>query len=259
MRPEGGHMRLHMLLAAVIATATATIAQAASIQPGSGASVSKTATGIYEIAVTNGSRATYRTLALVDQGRIIELHTRRGTTYLARKAGSPSVRVTSQKFNEMITIAGGINRDVNKLPAATRSSFMQKAGLGDSASGDGGSAPLQVPPTDGACPIGYEIHISFATGRKVITCRLAAGVMPEAGERPESLLAFVKSALRAGLEGLVAPAEARLAEIHYEFRIFMVLHVGITYLDADIGEFTALTMQVAGAEVTWLESAPAGD
>lgn len=250
-------MRFSTFLAAALALGTAAMAQAASIQPGSGASVSDQATGIYEIVVTTGSRATYRTLALLDRGQIIDLHTRRGTTYLARKAGSPAVRVTSQKFNEMITIAGGINKDVNKLPAATRDAFLQKAGLGGGASGGGGSAPLQVPPTDGACPIGYELHISFDTGRKVMTCRLAAGLLPESGTQPSSLMALARAALRAGLEALVTPAEARLAEIRYKFRI-LLFSVQVTYADADIGELSALTLEVAGAEVTWLESAPAG-
>jgi len=249
-------MRLNVHWAAVIATLAVAPAHAASIQPGSGASVSDRATGIYEIVVTSGSRGTYRTLALMDRGRVIELHTRSGTTYLARKAGSPAIRVTSQKFNEMITIAGGINKDVNKLPAATRDSFMQKAGLGGT-SGDGGSAPLEVPPTGTTCPIGYEFHISYESHRKVMTCRLATGLVPQEGAGHESLLALAKSVLRAGLDAVVAPAEARLAQIRYKFTIAL-LYVQVTYEEADISSMAALTLEVAGAEVTWLEPAPSG-
>jgi len=242
-----------LLFALLATTAIAVTAEAGVIEPGPGASVAATATGVYEIVITNGTRATYRTLALMDRGRIVEVHTRRGTNYLARTSGSPAVKVTSGKFNTLITIAGGVNRDVNKLPAATRDSFNQTAGLDGSGSsgGDSGPAPMEVAPANDTCPPGYELKLTFVAGRKQMVCRLATQVLPAIDRVESPLLARAWSGIRWAIEGLVAPAQARIDKIVVKLTVSGKSIT--TEFEENASYMATIRMTTPGGTITWQE------
>lgn len=144
------------------------------------------ATGIYRLAYLNSSGSQKETLALVKDGRIVELHSRttQQQSYLKREVRSKpaqAVNLGSSTFNQLISLAGGINKNVNSSSAATKQNFLNTAGLAG-ASG-GGSTPLVVPPEKGQCPFAYELKITFKDGRKHVECRLKAELSPKLIER----------------------------------------------------------------------------
>lgn len=167
-------------------------------------------TGVYRLAYLNSSGAQKETLALVHQGRVVEVHTRTAQqhAYLQRRVKSrpaKSVALASATFNQLITIAGGVNKNVNALPTATQQSFLKTAGLAGGSSG--GSTPLVVPPQNGQCPSAYELHITFKDGRKQVECRLKADL-------PRGLL----ERMLAWWDGIYRVAEAH-AYYEWQFKV----------------------------------------
>ncbi len=244
------------LKSAAIATILCTLLAAtgtsqATVQSGSGANAPANATGVYEIIIATGPKGNYRTLALVDRGRLVDVHTKRGATYLARKTGSPSIRLASKKFDELITIAGGINRNVNNMAGTTRNSFYQVAGL-TGAGEAAGQPPMQVPPENNACPLGYQPKLQFIDGRKQVQCVIVTMQSPRIHGDTDLLVATTGSAAVAVLDWFVPPAHARKAEIVIKVTIGWDGYVSFTYQD-DIGSGTELALRVAGATITWLD------
>lgn len=153
-------------------------------------------TGIYRLAYLNSGGAQKETLALVHQGRVVEVHTRRvqQQSYLQRKVQSrpaKSVNLASGTFNQLIAIAGGVNQNVSSSSPASQQNFLKTAGLAGSGSG-GGKTPPVVPATNGQCPFAYELHISFKDGRKQVECRLKADLPLDLIEQ---MFAWSKNAL----------------------------------------------------------------
>lgn len=147
-------------------------------------------TGIYRLAYVRNSNVAKETLTLVHQGQIKEIHTRtvESRSYLRRKVlkrPGGSVDLNPGTFDQLIRLAGGINRSVSSAPEATRQSFVRTAGLG----GGPGAAttPLVVPSQDGRCSASYEPHATFSGARKHLECRLKAERPLRVGER---LMAF---------------------------------------------------------------------
>lgn len=223
---------------------------AATIAAGSGANVPTTATGIYEIVVTTSQQAAYRTLALMHQGAIVEVHTRRDNAYLSRDAKSPAIKLSPARFTQLLSIAGGVNRDVNTMPAATRASFYAAANL--QGSGAANPPPSQLPPANGACPTGYELRlVPDGSGRKALKCVLLTHRQDAPSSTETRLAAALRGLLRAPLELLVPAAEARLAEIRRKVRVGPFT-VSVTVTE-DIGELTAIALEISGATVTWVD------
>lgn len=104
--------------------------QAATIRAGSGASPPAYATGVYEIAVVKDDAGRLqRMLALVHRGTLQELHSRGSVGYLRRATGSTPIRVSPGTYVKLLALAGGLNRDVNSLPLATRCEYYALARL----------------------------------------------------------------------------------------------------------------------------------
>lgn len=142
-------------------------------------------TGIYRLASLNSSGSHKEVLALVHQGRVLEVHARtvQRRQYLKRQvqARSAGVDLSPAAFDQLIGIAGGLNRSVALAPSSTRQAFLAAAGLAGTASS--GPKPLVVPPQGGQCPAAYEPHANFDGGRKNIECRLKAEAPRSLGDR----------------------------------------------------------------------------
>lgn len=181
---------------------------AVSISQGTGASlVTKQATGIYSVVILNKDGTTYTTLALFNKSKLLEAHTQRPGGWLPKKSGNSPKPLSPAQFQQLIGIAG-LNKDVEKLPAAKRSQFYQVAGL------SGGSTPassppaLEVPPgPNRQCPPGYELKLKKPGG---FTCRAITRRMDGLSDRFASLWNRL---------ALIPPAEAR------ELKTVMI-HVG---------------------------------
>ena len=170
-------------------------AQAAKIGAGSGASPTASVTGIYEIAVlTTDAGRRHKVLALVHKGGLWEVHVRGGTGYQRRVAGSAGIRVSPSTFDRLLSLAGGMNRDVNGLPFSTRCGFYRLAGLGISPQEQlswSCPVPLSIDgsvitqPTDSSnsassawdpiCPAGTEVRFSYAGGVLTFRCVSSSG------------------------------------------------------------------------------------
>lgn len=143
-------------------------------------------TGIYRLAYLKGSGRRKETLALVHQGRIVEVHTR---TAVARAYSRRQVQVrpadtkelSGETFNQLIVLAGGVNKNVAVATSSVQQSFLQTAGLGN-VNGNG-APPLVVPPQDGQCPPAYEPHMTFQDGHKQLDCRLTSEAPPSLSDR----------------------------------------------------------------------------
>lgn len=171
----------HSILFARIAAGTAlcaagVVAQAATILAGSGANPPATATGIYEIAVVKtDAKVVQSALALVHDGRLQEIHSRSSRGYQRRISGSATVRVSASTFSQLLTLAGGVNRNVDFLPLAARCQFYALAKLptpGMNCPTMNGLPALPAPetPPQMQCPDGYELEIATVNSFLILRC-----------------------------------------------------------------------------------------
>ena len=143
-------------------------------------------TGIYRLAYLNSGGRQKETLALVNQGRVVEVHTRtvQQHAYLNRKIQARpanTANLGSATFNQLISIAGGINHNVNNSTATVKQNFLKTAGQ---SSGGGGSLPMSVDPVNGKCPIAYELKVGMGpSGHKSLRCYLKTDLPPSLMER----------------------------------------------------------------------------
>lgn len=129
------------------------------VAQGSGAHlVTPQSTGIYVVAQLSRDARVSQSIALFHKGQMTEIHTRIvGGPYLTRKAGSTAIRIPTGTFNQLITVAGGLNVNVEQLPAAKRTQFYQLAGLSASHPSPP-PAPEVAPDAAGHCPHGYQLR-----------------------------------------------------------------------------------------------------
>lgn len=121
-------------IAVLLAVTTAAGALAAGeplFQPGPGlASLDSGATGVYELGSVRFGRESGRVHALVHHGRVLQVHCRHDGRWLAKRSGSSGGKsIAPTKFDELAVIAGGLNQDLRRAPAAVRESFARAAGL----------------------------------------------------------------------------------------------------------------------------------
>lgn len=138
------------ILLAACAACSARAASEPRFQPGLGlASLDSGATGVYELGTVQFGNESGRLQALVHHGRVLQVHCRHDDRWLAKRSGSTGGKaVAPTKFDELATIAGGLNRDVRRAPAMARASFARAAGLvffGDGSTADGPSAASRNP------------------------------------------------------------------------------------------------------------------
>ena len=117
-------------LAAAIATG-ALAASGPEFRPGPGlASLDSGATGVYELGSVHFGGESGRVQALVHHGRVLQVHCRHDGRWLAKRSGSSGGKaIAPTKFDELSVIAGGLNQDIRRAPAAVRESFARAAGL----------------------------------------------------------------------------------------------------------------------------------
>ena len=199
-------------------TSPSTIRPAFSAGSQFSAALSSNATGIYSLGTSNfGTYGAATTFALIHGGQIRQVQSKSGGRWLTKQAGSAGgISVSGAKFDQLMQIAGGANRNVNTMAAATRDAFLCAATLstancptttGSGAGpGPGGTWPLEIPPTGGSCPTGYGLKMVVrADGSKVVVCQLLTQQIDLEFDADRALLAALGSAL----QWLIPAAEAR--------------------------------------------------
>lgn len=245
-------------------------AQAAKIRAGSGASPTASATGIHEVAVlTTDARRVMKALALVHKGSLREVHSRSGTTYQRRATGSTAVRAPTSSYNKLLALSGDTNRDVNSLPLATRCQYYALAGLATTGMGcpatSTGSMPSTVAPTNGTCPLGYQLKFSVVNGVKRPTCALITFVPPERQSRPwlaslDTHLAPYPQRAATWLERLspVSAAEARIIALRFDSALFFQpIRFSYEPAEASTTATSGWRFEGLGLLVVWIDD-PAG-
>lgn len=129
-----------LLLIAAIPLSSATVesaSPAASLQPvfvlGStyAQAAKQEASGIYVLGTTRLRSWTATHYLLVRYGRGLQIHTKANGAWLPKLEGSGGGHTVGvERFDELLSIAGGVNRDVRQLPAAQRDRFFCLAGFG---------------------------------------------------------------------------------------------------------------------------------
>jgi hypothetical protein len=106
-------------------------ANAFEFRPDAGAaSLDSRATGIFDLGELRSGRHSARVRALVHHGRVLQVHGRLEGRWLAKSSGSSGGKSMSpSKFDELVAIAGGVNRDVRQASADVRRSFSTAAEL----------------------------------------------------------------------------------------------------------------------------------
>jgi len=97
--------------------------------PGLG-SLESGATGLYELGTVHFGNESGQLQALVHHGRVLQVHCRHDGRWLAKRSGSSGGKtVAPTKFDELATIAGGLNVDMRQAPEAVHERFARAAGL----------------------------------------------------------------------------------------------------------------------------------
>lgn len=93
--------------------------------------VRQEATGIYVLGTTRIRSWTATHYLLARYGRGLQIHTKANGAWLPKLDGSSGGHTVGvERFDELLSIAGGVNRDVRQLPPAQRDRFFCVAGFG---------------------------------------------------------------------------------------------------------------------------------
>ena len=88
------------------------------------------ATGVYEIGSIDFGGPVITLQALIQNGEVLQIHGRRAGTWLAKRTGSHGGKpVAPPKFDELVTIGGGLNRDIRRAAAIVQRDFARAADL----------------------------------------------------------------------------------------------------------------------------------
>lgn len=125
-----GHSKLLVsswLVSLVAASATPALAQQFEPRPGLEALVSG-ATGVFEIGAVEFGQVEAMLRALVHNGQVLQVHSRQGGEWLAKRAGSVGGKtVAPTTLDELATIAGGLDVDVSCGSSEMRADFSRAA------------------------------------------------------------------------------------------------------------------------------------
>ena len=118
-------------LSFILATAGWTTAHAQQFEPRPGLEALDTgATGIFEIGAVDIDQVEAVLRALVHNGQILQVHSKRAGTWLAKRYGSMGGKsITPTTLDELTVIAGGLDTNVRCQPAAVRAQFARVAGV----------------------------------------------------------------------------------------------------------------------------------
>jgi hypothetical protein len=88
------------------------------------------ATGVYEIGSIDFGGPVIVLQALLQNGEVLQVHSRRSGTWLAKRNGSHGGKpVAPPKFDELATISGGMNHDIRHAPGQVQRDFARAADL----------------------------------------------------------------------------------------------------------------------------------
>jgi hypothetical protein len=86
------------------------------------------ATGVFEIGAVDIDQVEAVLHALVHNGKILQVHSKRAGTWLAKRNGSMGGKlIAPTTLDELATIAGGLDTNVRCQPAAVRAQFARVA------------------------------------------------------------------------------------------------------------------------------------
>ena len=89
------------------------------------------ATGIYVFGTTRIRSWTATHYILMREGRGVQIHTKANGVWLPKLEGSNGgLLIGAAKFDQLLSIAGGLNRNAKELAPATRDRFFCLAGFG---------------------------------------------------------------------------------------------------------------------------------
>lgn len=93
--------------------------------------VRQEATGVFVLGTTRIRNWTATHYLLVRYGRGLQIQTKANGAWLPRLEGSSGGHsIGAERFDELLSLAGGVNRDVRQLPVAQRDRFFCVAGFG---------------------------------------------------------------------------------------------------------------------------------
>lgn len=124
-------MQSILLLSFTLATASWTPVQAQRFEPRPGLEALDTgATGVFEIGAVDIDQVEAVLRALVHNGQILQVHSKRAGTWLAKRNGSMGGKpIAPTTLDELAVIAGGLDTNVRCQPAAVRAQFARVAGV----------------------------------------------------------------------------------------------------------------------------------
>lgn len=95
------------------------------------AAMKQQATGIYVLGTTRIRTWSAVHYVLMRDGRGLQIQTKAGGAWLPKLDGSGGGHtVGAERFEQLLALAGGVNRDVKQLPAIERDRFLCLAGFG---------------------------------------------------------------------------------------------------------------------------------
>lgn len=134
-------LQRHATLAVLLLLGSAATAEADRFEPTAALGAAGThATGIYLLGRAYLPREPVEVYALLHNGEVLQVHARLGGSWLAKRHGSSGGKpLAPSRFDELMAIAGGADRDVRTQGARIHADFARVGGLlrlepGDSAS-----------------------------------------------------------------------------------------------------------------------------
>jgi hypothetical protein len=124
-------MRANLAASLILVASIWLPAQAQQFEPRPGIdALSSGATGVFEIGAVDIDRLPAVLRALVHNGQLLQVHSKRTETWLAKRSGSLGGKsVAPTALDELAVIAGGVDTDVRCQPAAIRAEFARVAGV----------------------------------------------------------------------------------------------------------------------------------
>jgi hypothetical protein len=243
------------------ALAAASAASALTVSALPGATAGSQVTGVYRIAQTTAAGRMMVTHALVCNGSVKEIHTRNGGSgWLARKAGSTTVKVSTQHFDTLIALAG-VDKNVTTLAAAVKNQFLSLCGGSDGASvgssTGGGSPSLQVAPTGLLqCPSGYEYNKATQKCHLLSSRPLDEGD-PRLAERPGAIARWLFALFPASsAQAFMSDLQKRIFVTWHFSNLGGGFHYGYTPVDATAPGIApssgVIEVQGGGFQITYL-------
>lgn len=123
--------RWQRILACIVACIAAAPVAAQQFRGGSGLSaLTQGATGIYELGWLRLGSTDIVVEALLHNGAILQVHSRKGPYWLAKRAGSRGGKeIAPTKFDELTQVAGGLNRNVGLAANDVQADFARTGDL----------------------------------------------------------------------------------------------------------------------------------